>query len=184
MPPAFPPPTILPLITALSAHLHSTTQTIAFAETASGGLISSSLLSLPSASKIYRGGLTLYTLESRLSYAGWTEETRAAYRGPTPSVVAGLAANVRKELGPTWVLAESGTAGPTGGSTRNRTPGYVALAVAGEGGIWTREVETGTKDRVENMLRFAEEAIKFALEVVKGEVEPDKQEETEAEGKL
>jgi len=115
----------------------------------------------------------LYTLESRINYAGWTQENIANYKGPTTEIVSGLGKKVRADLGSTWVLAESGTAGPTGGNTRNRTPGYVALAVVGEEGVWTREVETGTKDRVENMLRFAEEGIKFLLEVVKGEVKPD-----------
>ncbi|KAG8626930.1 hypothetical protein KVT40_005875 [Elsinoe batatas] len=169
----FSPPTLSPLITRLASHLHSATQTITFVETATGGLLSSSLLSTPGASKIYRGGLTVYTLESRLAFAGWTQADLDAYRGPTPSVVSGLARNVREKLGADWVLAESGTAGPTGGNARNRTPGYVALAVVGEGGTWTREVETGSKDRVENMLRFAEEGVKFALEVVEGKVKPD-----------
>ncbi|KAF2226401.1 hypothetical protein BDZ85DRAFT_287452 [Elsinoe ampelina] len=170
---SFPPPTLLPHITRLATHLHTATQTITFVETATGGLLSSSLLSTPGASKIYRGGLTVYTLESRLAFAGWTQSDLDAYRGPTPSVVSGLASNVRGKLGADWVLAESGTAGPTGGNTRNRTPGYVALAVVGEGGTWTREVETGSKDRVENMLRFAEEGVKFVLEVVEGKVKPD-----------
>ena len=89
---------------------------------AAGGLISASLLSTPGASKIYKGGLTLYTLESRIAFAGWTEETRAAYKGPTEDVVKGLAENVRGTLGATYCVCESGTAGPTGGNTRNRTP--------------------------------------------------------------
>jgi len=135
--------------------------------------VSSSLLSVPGASKIYRGGLTLYTLESRTNYAGWTQENISNYKGPTTEIVSGLGKKVRGDLGATWVLAESGTAGPTGGNTRNRTPGYVALAVVGENGVWTKEVETGTQDRVENMLRFAEEGIKFLIQVVKGEIKPD-----------
>ena len=44
------------------------------------------------------------------------------YRGPTKEIVAGLAENVRAKLGSTYTIAESGTAGPTGGGTRNRTP--------------------------------------------------------------
>lgn len=135
--------------------------------------MSSSLLSVPGASKIYRGGLTLYTLESRINYAGWTQENIANYKGPTTEIVSGLGRKVRGDLDATWVLAESGTAGPTGGNTRNRTPGYVALAVVGKDGVWTKEVETGSQDRVQNMLRFAEEGIKFLIQVVKGEIKPD-----------
>ncbi|GAB7344474.1 hypothetical protein MBLNU457_2311t1 [Dothideomycetes sp. NU457] len=169
----FPPHTLQPLINDLATHLKSSAQTLALAETATGGLVSSSLLSVPGASKIYRGGLTLYTLESRINYAGWTQENIQNYKGPTTEIVSGLGRKVRADLDATWVLAESGTAGPTGGNTRNRTPGYVALAVVGEQGVWTKEVETGSSERVENMLRFAEEGIKFLIQVVKGEIKPD-----------
>lgn len=64
----------------------------------------------------------LYTLESRIAYAGWTEENLKDYKGPTPDLVAGLADHTRKTLGSTYVVGESGTAGPTGGTTKNRIP--------------------------------------------------------------
>ena len=89
---------------------------------AAGGIISASLLSTPGASGFYKGGLTLYTLESRIAFAGWTQESIKNYKGPTPEIVAGLAENVRGKLGSTYTICESGTAGPTGGSTKNRTP--------------------------------------------------------------
>jgi nicotinamide mononucleotide (NMN) deamidase PncC len=66
--------------------------------------------------------LKLYTLESRKAYCGWTDETVKDYKGPTPQIVGGLADHTRKTLGATYVVSESGTAGPTGGNTRNRTP--------------------------------------------------------------
>ena len=84
--------------------------------------MSSAILSTPGASKLYKGGLTLYTLESRVAFAGWTEANIQNYRGPTEEVVRGLAEDVRKTLGATYCLCESGTAGPTGGNTPNRTP--------------------------------------------------------------
>jgi nicotinamide mononucleotide (NMN) deamidase PncC len=83
--------------------------------------------------------------------------------------VSGLAEHTRKTLGSTYTISESGTAGPTGGTTRNRTPGYVALAVARDGETVTREVETGSSDRAANMQRFAVEALKLVRDVIKGE---------------
>jgi nicotinamide mononucleotide (NMN) deamidase PncC len=137
---------------------------------AAGGLISATLLSFPGASKFYKGGLTLYTLESRIAYAGWTPQHIENYKGPTPEIVSGLAEHTRKTLGSTYTVSESGTAGPTGGTTRNRTPGYVALAVAKDGGdTATREVETGSSDRTANMQRFAIEGLKLVRDVIKGE---------------
>jgi len=57
-----------------------------------------------------------------VAFAGWTEEMIKAYKGPTEEVVQGLAENVRRTLESTYCICESGTAGPTGGNTRNRTP--------------------------------------------------------------
>lgn len=71
--------------------------------------------------------MTLYTLESRVAFAGWTQENIDAYKGPTIEVVRGLAENVRAKLGSTFAICESGTAGPTGGATRNRTPSVVYI---------------------------------------------------------
>ena len=138
-------------------------------------------MSTAGASKFYKGGLTLYTLESRVAFAGWTQETIQKYKGPTPDVVAGLAEHVRKTLGSTYTICESGTAGPTGGATRNRTPyvplsimitadrsrGYVALAIATENVTHTREVETGLgEDREKNMMAFAIAGLTFLKELI------------------
>ena len=151
---------------------------------AAGGLISSSLLSFPGASTFYKGGLTLYTLESRKAFVGWTDADTQNYKGPTPEIVTKLADNARWALGSTYTVSESGTAGPTGGSTRNRTPGYVALAVSREGGeTVTREVETGGKEREGNMVRFAVEALTLVRDVIKGGGEGGKKDERVSEGK-
>jgi len=76
---------------------------------------------------------------------------------------------VRKTLGTTYTICESGTAGPTGGSTPNRTPGYVALAVATEKQTYTKELSTGLGgDREANMIAFAVESLVLLREVLKG----------------
>ncbi|KAJ7830290.1 hypothetical protein B0H14DRAFT_3110309 [Mycena olivaceomarginata] len=148
----------------MAVSLNPAKKTISVAETAAGGLISAALLSVPGASQYYLGGLTLYTLPSRIIFSHWTPDTVKGYSGPTTSIVAGLAEHVRTTLKSTYAISESGTAGPTGGSTRNRTPGYVALAVAAEGGTVTREMETGKTEREGNMVAFAV----AGLELVEG----------------
>ncbi|KAL8795952.1 MAG: hypothetical protein Q9182_007447 [Xanthomendoza sp. 2 TL-2023] len=159
MPSSFPPPSIRPILNEITSLLTSRNETISVAETAAGGIISASLLSIPGASKFYRGGLTLYTLESRIQFAGWTEDDMKNYQGPTTDVVSGLAKNVRGRLGSTYCLAESGTAGPAAASGEggNRMPGFVALAVAMEGGMVVAvEERTGMGgDREGNMVEFA-----------------------------
>ncbi|KAF2426225.1 competence/damage-inducible protein CinA [Tothia fuscella] len=151
---SFPPEPLKAIAQEVANLLKEKKQTVAVAETATGGLISASLLSSPGASQFYRGGLTLYTLESRIAYAGWTEQTIKDYKGPTPDLVAGLADHTRKTLGASYVVSESGTAGPGGGTTKNRTPGYVALAVSSEKGTFKR---------------FAVAALTLLRDVLKGE---------------
>ncbi|KAI0177544.1 putative competence/damage-inducible protein CinA [Pestalotiopsis sp. NC0098] len=164
---SFPPAEIQTILDEVTSLLKSRNESVSVAETAAGGLISSSLLTAAGASAYYKGGLTLYTLPSRLAYAGWTQETVKGYKGPTTDIVSGLAKHVRKDLGSTYTISESGTAGPTGGDTPNRTPGYVALAVDCDKGTFVRELNTGLgNDRVANMQRFAVEALKLLRDVM------------------
>ncbi|KAG9237377.1 hypothetical protein BJ875DRAFT_502773 [Amylocarpus encephaloides] len=166
----FPPMKVRAVVAEVMAMLREKGESVCVAETAAGGIISASILSTPGASKLYKGGLTLYTLESRVSFAGWTQEMTDAYRGPTTDIVAFLASNVRAKLGATYCICESGTAGPTGGNTPNRTPGYVALAIATEKQVFKKDLRTGLGgDREENMIAFAQEALQFLREILKGD---------------
>jgi hypothetical protein len=77
----------------------------------------------------------VYTLPSRIAFAGWTDKDIDSYkygynndrarlifaRGPSPQVVSGLAENTRLRLASDYAISESGTAGPTSGK-RNITP--------------------------------------------------------------
>lgn len=110
---AFPPPALAEAAASVSTLLRARNETISVAETAAGGLISAALLATPGASRVYKGGATLYTLASRLQFGGWTQADLETYSGPNPQLVAGLAGHVRKTLGSTYTVGESGTAGPT-----------------------------------------------------------------------
>lgn len=70
----------------------------------------------------------------------------------------------------TYTLCESGTAGPTGGSMPNRRPGYVALAVVCERGVFVREIaapeEGEGMERAGNMVMFAVEGLRLLRDVM------------------
>ena len=102
----FPPPQLKAAAEEVASLLKSRGETICVAETAAGGLISSSLLSTPGASRFYSGGLTLYTLASRIAFAGWTQQNIDDYDGPTPRLVEGLASNAREKLKATYCIGE------------------------------------------------------------------------------
>jgi nicotinamide mononucleotide (NMN) deamidase PncC len=48
----------------------------------------------------------LYTLESRVQFAGWTQADIDNYRGPSPQIVSDLAESVRQKLGSTYCICE------------------------------------------------------------------------------
>ncbi|KAJ9500210.1 hypothetical protein H2202_004005 [Exophiala xenobiotica] len=174
---AFPPPALAAAAEEVASLLRERKETISVAETAAGGLISAALLATPGASRIYRGGLTLYTLPSRVAFAGWTQDNIDKYDGPTPELVAGLASHVRKTLESDYCVGESGTAGPTAsGKTPNRQPysGYVALAVVGDKGALSKDLTTSCgNDRNANMVAFAIEALKLVKEYISTNADKD-----------
>lgn len=75
----FPPSSIKPLVEQIAAILTARNHTVCVAETAAGGIISAALLSVPGASAYYKGGLTLYTLASRVAYGGWRNDMIKSY---------------------------------------------------------------------------------------------------------
>lgn len=102
----FPPQALRQAAEAVATLLRERNETLSVAETAAGGLISAALLATPGASRVYKGGATLYTLESRVAFAGWTRADIANYDGPSPELVAGLAGHVRGTLGSTYTVGE------------------------------------------------------------------------------
>ncbi|MFI9615279.1 CinA family protein [Streptomyces sp. NPDC052023] len=87
-------------------------ETIAVAESLTGGLVAAELTAVPGASKAFRGSVTAYATELKHELLG-VDATLLAQRGAVdPQVAAQMAAGVRKALGADWGLATTGVAGP------------------------------------------------------------------------
>jgi nicotinamide-nucleotide amidase len=144
---------LLPLAEKIGAILKQRKETIAIAESSSGGLIAASLLSVPGASAYFLGGVVVYTRKSMQELLGFTEETFKGMRGITEQTALVLARGARDRLSSIWGLAEIGAAGPTG-SRYGDAAGTTCIAVVGP-----REraavIRTGNSDRVANMRAFA-----------------------------
>ena len=82
----------------IAAQLVARGETVAVAESTTGGLISAALLSVAGASRYYAGGGVVYTLYSRTALAGVPAEQYADYRGTTPEMLASLAESMRGNL--------------------------------------------------------------------------------------
>ncbi|MDB5895417.1 MAG: damage-inducible protein [Rhodoferax sp.] len=127
--------------------------TVAVAESSTGGLVSAALLSLPGASAFFVGGAVVYTLQARKALLGLSEADLSGIRPSTEAYAGLIAERVRLNHGTVWGLGESGAAGPTG-NRYGDAAGHVCLAVAGPA-MASRTVETGDADRKDNMEVFA-----------------------------
>jgi nicotinamide-nucleotide amidase len=113
-------------------------QTMATAESLTGGLVAATIVEIPGVSAVYRGGLVVYATDLKHTLAG-VPEGLLTERGPVDADVAReLAAGVRERLGADWGLATTGVAGP---EPQDGVPvGLVYVAVAGPDGATVREL--------------------------------------------
>jgi PncC family amidohydrolase len=140
-------------------------ETVSVAEATAGGLVSAALLWVPGASRYYAGGGVVYTLNSRTVLAGIEPIDPATYQGTTAEMVADMAESMRRRLGSTWCIAESGLAGPTPGRS-GAPPGRVNIAVAGP--VPRKEtINTGIADREENMVLFTTMSLRMLRDAIR-----------------
>jgi len=139
-------------------------ETIAVAESSTGGLISAALLGLAGASAYFRGGAVIYTQHAREGLLQITAEDMAGIRAASEPYARLLAARMRERLGADWGLSETGATGPTG-NRYGDAPGHTCLAVAGKVAR-ARTLETGRDDRGANMRTFARTALELLIEAL------------------
>jgi len=137
----------------MGARLKARGETVAVAESSSGGLISAALLEVPGASAYYLGGAVVYTGKARMRLLGITREDVAGMRSASEPYAMLLARTVRENFGSTWGLSETGAAGPTGNGYGDAA-GHTVVAVSGPVEL-VLTVETGHGDRAANMRAFA-----------------------------
>jgi nicotinamide-nucleotide amidase len=113
------------LIFALSER----SQTVAVAESLTGGMVCAALVEVPGASAAVRGAVVAYATELKHRLLD-VDGDLLARNGPVdPDVAAQMALGVRERLGSDWGLATTGVAGPD--AQDGVLPGRVYLAVAG-----------------------------------------------------
>lgn len=157
---------LMPLAERVAEHLKAREQTIAVAESSTGGLISAALLAVPGASAYFVGGAVVYTMTARTALLGIVDSDMAGIRASSEPYAALLAGRVRQRHETVWGIGETGAAGPTG--NRYGDPaGHTCLTVAGPVDR-TTTLETGSADRSANMLAFAKRGLELLAEALEG----------------
>jgi nicotinamide-nucleotide amidase len=155
---------LLPAAEAIAQRLIARRETIAIAESSTGGLVAAALLAVPGASAYFLGGAVVYTKSARAALLGIGDAEMAGLRAATEAYALLIARCVRERHGAVWGLGETGATGPTG--NRYGDPaGHTCLAVAGpaERAITLR---TGSSERQVNMETFAKRALELLIEVI------------------
>jgi nicotinamide-nucleotide amidase len=128
-------------------------ETVAVAESSTGGLISAALLAVPGASAYYLGGAVVYTRSARKLLMDLPNEAVAGMKSASEPYALLLAQKSRQRFAATWGISETGASGPTG-NPYGDAAGHSCFAIAGPvENVMT--VETGLSDRWQNMLIFS-----------------------------
>ena len=133
------PPGALPTPAALVATLRARSETLAVAESLTGGALAAAVVDVPGASTVLRGAVVAYATDLKHALLGVDADLLAAEGPVHPEVARQMADGVRDRLGATWGLATTGVAGPD--PQDGVSPGTVYVAVTGPSG-----------DRVERLL--------------------------------
>ncbi len=150
---------LLPLAERIAARLKERGETIAIAESSTGGLISAALLAVPGASAYFIAGSVIYTRYARTGLLGIPDPLPGGMRASTEPYAALLARTVRERCQASWGLGETGATGPTG-NRYGDAAGHSCMAIDGP---VSRAVtlETGSADRIANMRGFAQRALEL-----------------------
>ncbi|MFF3859412.1 CinA family protein [Streptomyces sp. NPDC002209] len=104
-------------------------QTLAVAESLTGGMVAAELTAVAGASRSFRGSVTAYATELKHRLLGVDADLLAAEGAVNAQVAAEMAAGVRRVLGASWGIATTGVAGPD--PQDGQPVGTVFIAVAG-----------------------------------------------------
>lgn len=103
-------------------------ETVATAESCTGGLIAKRLTDLAGVSAVFLGGAVTYANEAKIKMIGVSRESLEAYGAVSEQVAAEMARGVREALGSDFGISTTGIAGP-GGGTPEKPVGTVYIAV-------------------------------------------------------
>jgi PncC family amidohydrolase len=155
---------LLPIAEKIAARLIERHETIAVAESSTGGLIAAALLAIPGASAYFLGGAVVYTKAARATLLGIADADMKGLRPATEAYALVNARRVRERLDASWGLGETGATGPIG-NRYGDAAGHTCIAVAGpsERAI---ALETGSADRRANMDVFTKRALELLYEAI------------------
>ena len=110
--------------------LKSRGESIVFAESCTGGLLSASLTSISGSSKVFKGSIIAYSNAIKNSLLNVHNELIDTYGAVSEEVAEAMAIGAKVNLNSDWAISVSGIAGPDGG-TKDKPVGLVYISIKG-----------------------------------------------------
>ncbi len=129
-------------------------ETIAVAESCTGGGIGSKLTKVPGSSKIFHGGVIAYNNLIKQKILGVPEELINTHGAVSKQVVESMAEGVQKKFKVNWAISVSGIAGPNGGS-KLKPVGLVNFCIKGPKTLITWEERFGSNKTREDIQKLS-----------------------------
>ncbi len=123
---------------AMGKALLQSKQTLATAESCTGGLLAHTITHTPGASAYFLGGVVSYSNAAKTDLLGVSKKILARYGAVSAEVAKAMARGVRARFKADFGLATTGIAGPSGGSA-HKPVGTVYLAIASRRKVWVAQ---------------------------------------------
>ncbi len=128
-------------------------ETIAVAESCTGGGIGSKLTKVSGCSKIFHGGIIAYNNSIKRTILGVPEEIINTYGAVSKPVVESMAKGIQKKFKVDWAISVSGIAGPNGGS-KLKPIGLVNFCIKGPKTLISWEERFGSNKTREDIQKL------------------------------
>jgi nicotinamide-nucleotide amidase len=136
--------------------------TLGVVESASGGLISHLITSVPGSSDYFKGSVTAYSNDIKTGLIGVSAGTLKKYGAVSPQVAEAMASGGRKVLAVDVCLSDTGIAGP-GGAAPGKPVGLFYIGLAHKDGVSSRRLDL-RGDRAQNKLDATRAALTWLRE--------------------
>lgn len=154
-------------ISELTQCLRERRETLSFAESCTGGLLSSQLTALPGVSDVFMGSLVTYSNRMKSEVLGVPTSLLKTLGAVSRPVALHMALGAKNLTKTTWAVSITGIAGPNGGTDR-KPVGTVCFALVGPG-IEKTSQQLFQGDRTEIQQASAQYAITWLLETLKNQ---------------
>ena len=145
------------LQSAVAAMLTRRGETLAVAESCTGGAVSALFTEMAGASEYFRCGVVSYSNQAKTDLLGVNGAQIERYGAVSRKVAEQMAIGARRVAGSDYAIATTGVVGPTGGTEENPV-GTVCIAVAHPGGVFSKRFTFG-RLRDQNIARAATAAV-------------------------